>query len=146
VYLRAFQELLVPLAEHFRPQLLLVSVGFDAHWKDHSSVLGLSVHGYYNLLIGLQELAEANCPGCLVLVLEGGYNIQSSRACALAAFRAIRRESPPLDPFGPCPDAPVAPPDLAFVQLKNFLPFVGKATGRGFYDLPVESPYRLKGT
>ena len=49
-YLQVIEELVTPLAERYEPQLVLVSAGFDAHWMDHSSVLGLSVQGYHDLI------------------------------------------------------------------------------------------------
>jgi acetoin utilization deacetylase AcuC-like enzyme len=71
---RAFTEILTPLVNQFQPQLILVSAGFDAHWRDPLAGLQLSARGYYRLVRILAELAEASCQGRLVLSLEGGYD------------------------------------------------------------------------
>ena len=58
-YKKGFTEIVVPLAEKFKPQIILVSMGYDAHWMDHSSVLGLTVNGYYDLTKSIKDLASA---------------------------------------------------------------------------------------
>ncbi len=74
-YLKAFQELLVPAADWFRPDLILISAGFDPHWHD----LALNVsHDCFSAMTGiLQAVARRHCEGRLVFVLEGGYNLDS---------------------------------------------------------------------
>ncbi len=52
-YLEAFRSLLAPIARRFRPELILLSAGFDAHWMDPLASEGLSVTGYGALV---QEL------------------------------------------------------------------------------------------
>jgi len=143
-YLRALEELVLPLAERYRPQLVLVSSGFDAHWMDPSSVLGLSVAGYYNLVSGFCRLAERFCDGRLVLVLEGGYNRRTLAACAAAALHALRGEPCVEDPFGPCPDPPVAGVDGILAHLKGFMDLMAPPGGLSFFDQPVEIPYEVK--
>jgi len=143
-YLQALWELVAPLAERYRPQLILVSAGFDAHWLDHSSVLGLSVHGYYELIAGFRELAEKYCGGRIVLLLEGGYNVQTLGACTAAALRALRGVPAACDPFGPCPDPPVAPADGVLAQLKGFMNLMAPIDGAGFFDQPAEVPYEIR--
>jgi acetoin utilization deacetylase AcuC-like enzyme len=140
-YRQVLRELIAPLAERYRPQLILVSAGFDAHWMDPSAVLGLSVQGYYDLVAGFRELAERYCQGRIVLVLEGGYNRQSFHACAATALRALRGVPAAPDPCGPCPDPPVASVDRSLALLKGFMEFVLPPTGPDYYDQPVQVPY-----
>jgi acetoin utilization deacetylase AcuC-like enzyme len=143
-YLQVIEELVRPLAERHRPQLFLVSAGFDAHWMDHSSVLGLSVRGYYDLIAGFCEIAEQFCDGRIVLVLEGGYNVQALGACAAAALRALRHDPPIEDPFGPCPDEPVASVDSVLAHLRGFMDLMAPAGSPAYYDEPVHVPYTIK--
>ncbi len=143
-YLRVLRELVTPLAEQYRPQLILVSAGFDAHWLDHSSVLGLSARGYSDLVHGIQELAGRLCQGRLVLVLEGGYNLRSLTASAAGALRALRGEPPRPDPLGPCPDPPVAAVDGIVAQLKSFFGLMEPPTGESYFDQEVQVPYTIK--
>ncbi|HEX5808980.1 MAG TPA: histone deacetylase [Anaerolineales bacterium] len=63
-----------PFVASFRPQMLFVSVGFDAHWSDPITALGLSTHGYLMLAQKVMGLAEEYCEGKIVFVLEGGYD------------------------------------------------------------------------
>jgi acetoin utilization deacetylase AcuC-like enzyme len=73
-YLEAFQSIVAPIARAYRPQLLLVSCGLDAHYLDPIGRLRLSSTGYGRLGEILCSLADDLCQGRLVLVLEGGYD------------------------------------------------------------------------
>jgi acetoin utilization deacetylase AcuC-like enzyme len=53
--------------------MILISVGFDAHWSDPITMLGLSTAGYLMLAEKVIALAEEYCDGKIVFVLEGGY-------------------------------------------------------------------------
>ena len=75
-FLRIFDELLAPLAERFRPELILVSAGYDAHWSDPLAGLRLSLSGYWEMSRAVVRLANSLCGGRLVIVLEGGYNLK----------------------------------------------------------------------
>jgi acetoin utilization deacetylase AcuC-like enzyme len=144
-YLQVLDELVAPLAERYRPEIILVSAGFDAHWLDPSSVLGLSVSGYYRLIAGFRALAERCCQGRMVLVLEGGYNLRALTACTAGALRALRGAPAPLDTIGPCPDKPVAPVDGALAPLKGFMrDLMRPFDSPGFFDQAVEVPYEVR--
>jgi acetoin utilization deacetylase AcuC-like enzyme len=75
-FARLLAEVVTPMAERFAPQLILVSAGYDAHWRDPLAGLHLSLGGYWQLAKGLVALAERLCDGRLVVVLEGGYDLQ----------------------------------------------------------------------
>jgi acetoin utilization deacetylase AcuC-like enzyme len=64
-----------PVVERFRPQIMFVSAGFDAHWSDPLAQLRLTLSGYDRLTRALIEMAAQWCEGRLVFVLEGGYNL-----------------------------------------------------------------------
>ncbi|NWF77070.1 MAG: histone deacetylase [Chloroflexi bacterium] len=83
-YLRAFHEVLVPVARRFQPQLILVSAGFDAHWADQLAMMQVSITGFAQITKILKELAAELCRGRLVFTLEGGYNLRVV-ACSLKA-------------------------------------------------------------
>lgn len=72
---RAFREILVPAANRFQPDLVLVSAGFDPHHNDMA--LNLSYDGFAVLTSILQSIADEHCGGKLAFVLEGGYNLTS---------------------------------------------------------------------
>lgn len=67
-------QVLAPLAGNFRPEMIFVSAGFDSHWNDPITTLGLSSAGYFALSQRLVEMADQYCGGKIVFVLEGGYN------------------------------------------------------------------------
>jgi acetoin utilization deacetylase AcuC-like enzyme len=74
VYEQVADKLFVSFVETFKPQMIFVSVGFDAHWSDPITMLGLSTAGYLMLAKKVVALAEEYCDGKVVFVLEGGYD------------------------------------------------------------------------
>ncbi len=74
VYEQIAGRLFDPFLQSFKPQMLLVSVGFDAYWNDPLTTLGLSTAGYLMLAKKMISLAEEYCDGKIVFVLEGGYD------------------------------------------------------------------------
>uniref|UniRef100_A0AAX7SLG7 Protein deacetylase HDAC6 n=1 Tax=Astatotilapia calliptera TaxID=8154 RepID=A0AAX7SLG7_ASTCA len=84
-YIAAFQQVLLPVAYEFQPQLVLVSAGFDAAVGDLKGEMCVSPQCFQVLTHMLMSLAE----GRLVLALEGGYNYESSAESAAACIRAL---------------------------------------------------------
>ena len=74
VYEQTAHQIFIPFVESFQPQMLFISVGFDAHWNDPITTLGLSTTGYLMLARKMMALAEEYCDGKIVFVLEGGYD------------------------------------------------------------------------
>jgi acetoin utilization deacetylase AcuC-like enzyme len=99
-YLRAFNEVLVPVARRFRPQIILVSAGFDAHWADQLAMMKLSITGFVQMTRILKELAAELCEGRLVFTLEGGYNLRVVAASIKATFDVLLGNSGIDDPLG----------------------------------------------
>jgi acetoin utilization deacetylase AcuC-like enzyme len=100
-YQRIFDDLLFPLAERYRPQLVIVSAGFDAHWRDPMAMANLSLAGYTFLMRTLVELARELCEGRLVVLLEGGYDLGVLSEGVAATFRVLLGDKEILDPIGP---------------------------------------------
>jgi acetoin utilization deacetylase AcuC-like enzyme len=99
-YLRAFNEVLVPVARGFQPQLILVSAGFDAHWADQLAMMRVSIKGYAQMVMVLKKLAAELCQGRLVFTLEGGYNLQVVASSTKAVFDVLLDNSEIDDPLG----------------------------------------------
>jgi len=76
-YRLAFEQMLAPAAERFRPDMLLVSAGFDAHRNDPLADLNVTEEGFRFMTRFLATLANAYCGGRIVSILEGGYEPQS---------------------------------------------------------------------
>lgn len=94
--------LILPLLDRNRPEMLLVSYGFDPHWRDPLGQLQLSAQGYGELIASLVAWADANCNGRVALFLEGGYDLDAAAACSQAVVAALLGE-PWNDPLGPPP-------------------------------------------
>ncbi len=90
IYLRAFNEIVVPIINQYKPQFILVSTGFDAHYTDPVGNLSLSALSYTKVFDAVLEAATKFCQGKLVAVLEGGYRLRflGKMACAVTAKMA----------------------------------------------------------
>ena len=75
VYRGAFEEVVLPALEAFRPHLLLLSAGFDAYRGDPLAGQAVTADGFRWMGEQLVAVAEAHCDGRLISLLEGGYNI-----------------------------------------------------------------------
>jgi acetoin utilization deacetylase AcuC-like enzyme len=82
-------EIFKPVVEKFRPQMLFISAGFDSHWNDPLTSLGLSTHGFFNISKKLIDLADEYCQSKIVFVLEGGYDPRNVANGLAAVFDAL---------------------------------------------------------
>jgi acetoin utilization deacetylase AcuC-like enzyme len=94
-------ELILPLLDKKKPQMLLISYGFDPHWLDPLGQLLLTADGYAKLVKKLCLWADTHCEGRIALFLEGGYDLDAGKACSLAVLSAMLG-SEWYDPY-PCP-------------------------------------------
>lgn len=102
-YWRAFNEVLVPVARRFQPELILVSAGFDPHWADQLAMMQVSITGFAQMAMILKELAAELCQGRLVFTLEGGYNLQVVACSIKVIFDVLLGNSEIDDPLGKAP-------------------------------------------
>jgi len=75
VYRLAFEQVVLPALRRYRPELILVSAGYDAHARDPLASMQLSEAGYAWMARALREVAEETAGGRLGLLLEGGYDL-----------------------------------------------------------------------
>jgi acetoin utilization deacetylase AcuC-like enzyme len=85
----AFERELLPRAEAFKPELVLISAGFDAHRDDPLAQLEVTEAGYRRLTELVRGIADRHAGGRLVSALEGGYNLQALAASVEAHLRAL---------------------------------------------------------
>jgi acetoin utilization deacetylase AcuC-like enzyme len=78
----------MPRLEAFRPQMLFVSAGFDAHRDDDLGQLGLVEADYEWITLRIRDLAERHAGGRIVSCLEGGYDLRAL-ACSVAAHLRV---------------------------------------------------------
>ncbi len=76
-YLEVFRKVLVPAAEAFRPEFVLISAGFDAHRHDPLASMDLTERGYKDLTRIVASIAKNFSEGRIVACLEGGYHLQA---------------------------------------------------------------------
>ena len=79
-YAEVFQNDLVPAAEAFKPELVLISAGFDAHRDDPLASMNLTEEGYGSLTRMVTDIAKRHASGRVISCLEGGYHLQGLAA------------------------------------------------------------------
>lgn len=96
------EQIYQPFIANFRPQMIFVSAGFDAHWSDPLASLGLTSAGYFMLAQALRSLAETHCGGKIVFVLEGGYRQRNVSNGIHSVFAALTgRPAPQFNDTSP---------------------------------------------
>ncbi len=88
-----FANRIIPAVEAFRPELILVSAGFDAHVADPLAQFMLEAEDFAWSARELKRLAERTCEGRLVSTLEGGYDLDALAASVSAYVSALSAES-----------------------------------------------------
>jgi acetoin utilization deacetylase AcuC-like enzyme len=90
-------RIIAPFVRNFQPSVILVSAGFDSHWDDPLTSLGLTTAGFHWISKALVELAGEWCKGGIVFVLEGGYNPVNVAQGVEAVFAALTSSEPADD-------------------------------------------------
>jgi acetoin utilization deacetylase AcuC-like enzyme len=103
-YLSVMDEVVIPLLENYHPEMILVSIGFDTHWRDPLASQLLSALAYAEMVSSLTQLSNANCSGKIALFLEGGYDLEAGAACLTGCVSALLNRDW-IDPLGPSPRA-----------------------------------------
>jgi acetoin utilization deacetylase AcuC-like enzyme len=108
-FLTIMNEAILPLLDRFQPEMVLVSYGFDPHWRDPLGNLMLTAGGYGLLIARLAEWTDQHCQGRIALYLEGGYDLDAAGACAQGVVAALLGQDWD-DPLG----APRQPESMAW--------------------------------
>ncbi len=104
----ALRQVVRPLAERFQPEVVLLSCGYDAHWSERQVAgagLRCSVAGFASAVSILHELAKDICMGCIIGVLEGGYEHQALAWGVYTSLEALSGHHSTADPLGGPPAA-----------------------------------------
>ena len=107
-YLRVFDELLMPVARRFRPEFVLISSGFDCHFRDPLGGMRVSENGFIAMTRRMKRLAAECCGGRIVAALEGGYDLRALADSGRAVINELGREAD--EPIGGPSDAERAIP------------------------------------
>jgi acetoin utilization deacetylase AcuC-like enzyme len=102
-YRLIFDDIVWRAVEQFAPDLMLISVGFDAHWVDPLAQMRLSLAGYDYLARECIKMANAVCNGKIVFVMEGGYDLKALGHGWRNIAHALLDEDELSDPYGAAP-------------------------------------------
>ncbi|MEE3326042.1 MAG: histone deacetylase [Myxococcota bacterium] len=104
-YIGLLQRVVGPIARNFKPEMILVSCGFDAHRDDPLAGMEVTQAGYQAMTLLIRELAEEICQGRLLFVLEGGYALSGLEEGTRAVLGGL------LTAAGPAPIPTQEAPD-----------------------------------
>ncbi len=97
-YIQVYNSILKPIALEYRPELVLVSAGFDPYVKDPLGGMEVTGEGFGALARIVREIAEATCGGKVVITLEGGYNPDGLREGVRAVLQAFEKKLQTVTP------------------------------------------------
>jgi acetoin utilization deacetylase AcuC-like enzyme len=112
-FMTVMEELILPLLTRFAPQMVLVSFGFDPHWRDPLGNLCLTGNGFFRLMNELVDWTDQYAGGKITLILEGGYDLEAGKTSIRAAAAALLGETWIEQPQ----DCPPYPEGTAWVPL-----------------------------
>ncbi|OLO42452.1 class II histone deacetylase [Alkalihalophilus pseudofirmus] len=99
-YMHAFEQIIGPIAEEFKPELIYISAGQDASNYDPLGRMMVDAEGYYQLANFMKKLAENHCDGKLIACHEGGYSADYVPFCSLRIVEAMSEINTPVeDPY-----------------------------------------------
>jgi acetoin utilization deacetylase AcuC-like enzyme len=100
-YLHVADRVLAPLLRRYRPDIVLVSAGYDPYWMDPLASMSMTVPGFHRLAVRIRELAGELCGGRMAWVLEGGYDLKGLVAGVEASVRVLSGSGVAVeDPYG----------------------------------------------
>ena len=88
-YLKSFEAMLSTAADRMKPELVLISAGFDAHADDPIGSLGLETDDFEQLTNVVKQVAATHANGRLVSLLEGGYNVDRLAECVEVHLKSL---------------------------------------------------------
>jgi len=97
-YLRFFDEFILPIGRKFKPEFIIVSCGFDCHFRDPLGDMRVTEDGFIAMTRRVKRLAAECCGGRMIAALEGGYDI----AALVDSGRAV------IEELGSEADEPIA--------------------------------------
>ena len=92
-YVKIYDKILKPVALEFKPEIILVSAGFDIYFKDPLGGMKVTPEGFAGLTRVLMNIADECCGGKLVFILEGGYHVQGLTDSIKAVLLELRNDT-----------------------------------------------------
>ena len=93
VFVKIFRRILQPVAMAFKPELVLLSAGFDTYYQDPLGGMRVTPDGFAAMTRVLLNIADACCQGRFVVVLEGGYHLGGLAKSIKAVLREMLDET-----------------------------------------------------
>jgi acetoin utilization deacetylase AcuC-like enzyme len=90
----AFENRILPHLKKFAPELIIISAGFDAHYRDPLASLNLKAEDFGWVTQKLMDVADSSAGGRIVSVLEGGYDLQGLTESVAAHVTALMGATP----------------------------------------------------
>lgn len=125
-YHAIFEKILKPVTYEYKPQIILVSAGFDTYEHDPLGQMGITVEGYTLLAKSLGEMADQVCNSKIVYLLEGGYNITGLLDSVQGILRFLMGKTDP---------ASINDPGMETVQVQEYLSDLSKLFGKYWKSL-----------
>jgi acetoin utilization deacetylase AcuC-like enzyme len=144
VYDPIFRQVLWPVADRMKPDVILLSAGFDAHWKDPLGDMRLSNADFSDLTLEVAEMADRYCDGRLVVVQEGGYHLDAVAQCMATTLVALTGSDGIVDSLGLAPPMNSRWNDEAIIsalyQLHDLAGYRRKPRRQGKRVTPEQTP------
>jgi len=86
-----YRRVVAPILDQYKPELILVSAGFDAYFRDPLGGLKVTAQGYARAAAALIAAADRSAAGKICFVLEGGYSMEGLQSCTRAVMREIEQ-------------------------------------------------------
>jgi acetoin utilization deacetylase AcuC-like enzyme len=108
-YLQVFQDIIVPAAEKFRPEWVLVSAGFDPHRRDPLGGMDVTEQGFGTMARMLLGQARKFAGGRIALLLEGGYDLAGLRNSVAAVLTELQAPETTVEERLPLAESGIEP-------------------------------------
>jgi len=124
-YHHLLDKIIKPTVSQYKPELILVSFGFDTYRADPLGGMKLSEKGYTNMTNQILEMASKNCQGKLIFVLEGGYNNEGIKKGTRAVLKKLNEK----------PDKPRQPRNKESQEFQEYCQKVKKYYGKYGFNI-----------
>ena len=88
-FLKAFKEKILVHVDHFKPEVIIISAGFDAHKRDPLATINLNSEDYFTMTQDIIEIANRHSKGRVISFLEGGYDLLALSESIQSHFKGL---------------------------------------------------------
>lgn len=88
-FLKIFKEKIIVNVDHFKPEVIIISAGFDAHKRDPLATINLNSEDYFTMTQDIIEIANRHSKGRVISFLEGGYDLLALSESIQSHFKGL---------------------------------------------------------